>query len=72
MNSTKKICDECESGYLSETSKMTRLCPNCAHHLYGYENCNHVFENGRCKKCYWDGTITDFIKNKIKTHHNKS
>lgn len=50
-----KICDECESEYYAETSKMMKLCSDCSHYLYGYPNCSHVFENGRCIKCYWNG-----------------
>lgn len=41
-----KICDECQSQYKAETSKMENLCPECSHLLYGYENCRHQFENG--------------------------
>lgn len=58
MQSKKiKICDECESQYFVETSKMANLCPNCSHYLYGYENCNHKFENGRCLNCNLDEKI---------------
>ena len=32
--------------------------------FYGYPNCNHVFENGRCVLCYWDGNKSDYLKNK--------
>ena len=49
---TIKICDECESEYFSKTSQMAHLCPNCSHYLYGYENCNHKFVDGRCVNCY--------------------
>jgi len=34
--------------------------------LYGYENCNHNFENGRYLKCLWNGSVSDFIKNEMK------
>lgn len=54
---TIKICDECESEYFQDTSKMANLCPNCAHYLYGYENCKHHFVNGRCIKCYVEESI---------------
>ncbi len=57
-----KICDECKSDYYSETSKMENLCPNCASLLYGYENCVHQFENGRCINCFWDGSTSDFLE----------
>ena len=38
------ICDECGSEYLRSSSNMMSLCPECAHVVYGYPNCNHVFE----------------------------
>lgn len=56
-------CDECGSDYYKDTSRMANLCPECAHILYGYENCKHQFENGRCTKCYWDGSKTLYLKN---------
>jgi hypothetical protein len=56
------ICDECGSEYYRNTSKMASLCPECSHILYGYENCNHYFENGRCLKCFWDSSVSDYIK----------
>lgn len=55
MNRKIKDCDECGSKYFADTSKMTALCPECSHMLYGYENCEHRFENGRCVTCYWNG-----------------
>jgi predicted RNA-binding Zn-ribbon protein involved in translation (DUF1610 family) len=54
------ICDECGSEYYTETSKMSSLCPNCSHILYGYINCSHDFENGRCLKCFWNGATSGF------------
>jgi predicted RNA-binding Zn-ribbon protein involved in translation (DUF1610 family) len=41
---------------------MASLCPECAHHLYGHENCRHVLEKGRCIHCYWDGSISEYVK----------
>lgn len=52
-----KICDECESEYFSDTSKMVSLCPNSSYHLYGYKNCQHIFKEGRCVNCYIDENI---------------
>lgn len=40
---------------------MRALCPNCAHALYGYPNCEHSFVGGRCERCDWDGTIPKWI-----------
>ena len=56
------VCDECGSEYLASKSKMASLCPECAHVLYGYENCNHVFEDGKCTLCLWDGSQSEYIK----------
>lgn len=56
----KGVCIECGSEFLRAASKMKELCPECAHILYGYENCAHVFENGRCAKCLWDGSRSPF------------
>ena len=56
-----KTCDECGSRYFADTSQMAALCPECAHYLYGYPTCPHVLENGRCLRCYWDGSSTSFI-----------
>ena len=56
-----KICDECQSEFKTKSSVMENLCPECANVLYGYENCNHKFENNRCEKCYWNGKSSDYI-----------
>ncbi len=56
------ICDECGSEFLKSTSKMSSLCPECASILYGYENCNHSFKDGKCVKCLWDGSRSEYIK----------
>jgi predicted RNA-binding Zn-ribbon protein involved in translation (DUF1610 family) len=56
------VCDECGSSFIRESSEMSSLCPECAHVLYGYANCGHIFKGGRCTKCYWDGSETDYIK----------
>ena len=56
------ICDECGSLFFKGTSKMEALCPECAHMLYGYPNCDHNFQNGRCVHCYWDGSKSEYVK----------
>ena len=61
MNREIKICDECESKYYADTSQMMKLCPDCSHHLYGYPNCSHIFENGRCIKCHWNRKRSEYI-----------
>lgn len=65
-NKIIKICDECESQYFADSSKMANLCPECAALLYGYENCQHQFENGRCLYCYWNGNSSPFFKSALK------
>ena len=42
------VCDECGSEFIISISKMKSLCPNCAHMIYGYANCKHSFQNGKC------------------------
>ena len=56
------ICDECGSEYIRNASKLKGLCPECAHILYGYDRCEHVFENGRCRMCGWDGSRSEYIR----------
>ncbi len=68
MNSVKDVvatCGECGSEYLKSESKMMGLCPECSHILYGYENCHHRFENGRCIFCFWDGSRSEYIESLI-------
>ena len=56
------VCDECGSLFFKESSQMETLCPKCAHILYGYKNCDHKFQDGRCIYCYWDGTKSEYVK----------
>ena len=60
------VCDECGSEYLASKSKMVSLCPECAHVLYGYENCDHEFKDGKCTLCLWDGSRSDYINKLLK------
>jgi predicted RNA-binding Zn-ribbon protein involved in translation (DUF1610 family) len=62
MQNQLRSCDECGSDFLHGSSNMNSLCPECAHYLYGYENCKHVFEQGRCIHCYWDGSESPMVK----------
>ncbi|HLT53696.1 MAG TPA: hypothetical protein VKZ97_07390 [Flavobacteriaceae bacterium] len=65
MNKARKTistCSECKSPFIKERSQMKGLCPECAHHLYGYENCPHEFKNGNCKHCHWNGSNSDYVK----------
>lgn len=66
---SKKACDECGSTYNAETSAMAALCPECAHWLYGYASCEHVFEDSatgkRCVRCAWDGSRSKYIRSLI-------
>ena len=65
MKNAILICEECGSRFLASASKMDRLCPECASVLYGYENCSHVFQNGRCVHCLWDGSRSKYIQSLI-------
>ena len=62
MNDNNNFCDECGSEFYRRVSEMTSLCPECSHVLYGYVSCNHEFKNGRCVKCFWNGNVSDYIK----------
>ena len=55
-------CAECGSEFLKSKSKMEELCPECAYWLYGYENCKHIFKDGKCTICLWNGNKSDYIK----------
>ena len=61
-NKKTGICDECGSEFLRSCSEMKGLCPECAHILYGYENCDHVFKDGRCIRCLWNGNKSEYIR----------
>jgi len=72
IDSSIKICDECSSEYYKETSQMDNLCPECSNIMYGYENCEHQFENGRCTKCFWNGNKSSLLpKSKDLTNEKK-
>ena len=70
MNQEIKICAECESEYYKDSSEMMDLCPDCAHKLYGYPNCEHDFESGKCTKCGWNGQTSKYLKNRAKKDGN--
>ena len=48
---------------------MSALCPECAHWLYGYPPCEHVFEASdagkRCTRCGWDGSQSAYVRKLI-------
>jgi hypothetical protein len=60
--STEVCCSECEGSFEQSSSKMVKLCPECAHYIYGYKNCVHEFSNNRCLKCKWDGSTSKFFE----------
>jgi hypothetical protein len=65
MDSSKTtICDECESEFYQASSKMISLFPECVNALYGYENCQHEFNEGRCLKCFRDGSTSTYFQKK--------
>jgi predicted RNA-binding Zn-ribbon protein involved in translation (DUF1610 family) len=55
-------CNECNSNFKKGSSEMMALCPECSHYLYEYENCAHEMEQGVCKKCLWDGSVSEYVK----------
>ncbi len=59
-NRPKANCDECDSSYYSECSAYVELCPECANLIYGHPACEHFFSDGRCSKCYWDGSYSTY------------
>lgn len=61
-NPPMQTCAECGSRFIVAVSPMSGLCPECAHQLYGYDNCNHQMQAGRCVSCGWDGSVSAFIK----------
>ena len=69
-DNTTGICDECGSEFNKSKSKMLSLCPECAHLLYGYENCDHVFRNGKCVKCLWNKNRSKYLKNILEKRFN--
>lgn len=62
MKRAKSTCDECESSYFTDSSKMASLCPNCAYKLYGYSNFIHHLADGICVECGWNGQESDYVK----------
>ncbi len=66
-----KYCDECKSAFFPHSSEMMQLCPECAHHFYGYPPCQHVFTNQRCSKCGWDGSRSNYLKGLLESNSNE-
>lgn len=62
-----KACGECGSLYLADSSQMCEMCPQCSTIIFGYDPCNHVFVDGRCSLCYWDGSASRYIKRRLKS-----
>ncbi|THU38123.1 hypothetical protein FAM09_15680 [Niastella caeni] len=40
--------------------------------LFGYKNCEHEFDNGRCIKCFWNGKESEYIHKLKNRNLNKS
>jgi hypothetical protein len=57
-----RCCDECGSDYFAAASPMSQLCPECAHWLYGYPRCAHEFIGGRCFRCGWNGSVSEYVR----------
>ena len=58
---TETNCDECGSRFVSSQATMSGLCPECSHYLYNKPNCAHSFRDGRCRRCGWDGSVSDYV-----------
>lgn len=67
-----KKCDECGSDFRGSASLMEGLCPECAHHLYGYPACAHRMVAGRCEKCGWDGSVSPYVASLKETPDSES
>jgi ssDNA-binding Zn-finger/Zn-ribbon topoisomerase 1 len=66
----KRICDECSSCFEQSTSRMTNLCAECAHLLYGCPKCEHAWAlapdgSRACSKCGWNGTLSAFLRGRV-------
>jgi predicted RNA-binding Zn-ribbon protein involved in translation (DUF1610 family) len=61
-DTTEPTCDECGSRFVADRSATAGLCAECAHRLYGYPPCAHVFADGRCAHCGWDGSVSAFLR----------
>lgn len=64
------VCDECGSKFLKSSSEMKGLCSECANVLYGYPACRHIFWNGKCIYCLWDGSKSEYIRLYLKEKIN--
>jgi hypothetical protein len=62
--SGEKTCEECQSRYFAASSKVPDRCPECAHVLFYYPSCEHVFETpGQpCTRCGWDGSRSPYVR----------
>jgi len=62
--SERPRCDECGSPFFAGSSPMVALCPECAHWLYGYANCEHQISDGACHRCGWDGAVSAYVESR--------
>ena len=60
--SATRICEECKSNFFPPSSIMSGLCPECAHYLYGYDNCDHSIIGSSCEICGWDGSVSEYVR----------
>lgn len=60
-NELDAACDECGSRFISDTSIYRAVCAECAHHIYGWPQCAHQVDEGRCRVCGWDGSRSKYV-----------
>ncbi len=60
-NGQEANCDECGSRFMSSQATMSALCPECSHTCTTSQNCAHSFRDGRCRRCGWDGSVSQYV-----------
>ncbi len=57
----KPIVMNADRRFLSSQATMSALCPECSHYLYNKPNCALSFRDGRCRRCGWDGSVSEYV-----------
>ncbi|MGL1900606.1 MAG: hypothetical protein OCC49_00630 [Fibrobacterales bacterium] len=61
-------CKECGSSFYHMSDSAEHICAECAHVLYGYKNCSHIFREGHCVLCFWDKSESEYVRH-LKGNH---